>query len=233
MAYVNFAGGHYDALASTPIEDGPAWINSDYFQIEAKTESPESQITMRGIMLQLLLEDRFKLKIRRETREVPIYALTVVKGGPKMRHFKEGTCIPLDAIRFLAQFPPVRRPDLPSGQQYCPNVSPMKGPNVNWNYEGMSIAELCKFVLRGMDRPVVDRTKLTGRFDVRLEYFVDETSSSIVRAGGSLNDGEHPEIPAAPLIFTALQEQLGLKLERTNGPGEFLVIDSVEKPSDN
>jgi len=109
----------------------------------------------------------------------------------------------------------------------------MKGPNVVWNADGMSVEELCRFVLRGMDRPVVDKTGLTGRFDVRLEYFPDENSSSTVRRGGSLDDGDHPEIPAGPSIFTALQEQLGLRLERAQGPGEFLVIDRVEKPSDN
>jgi uncharacterized protein (TIGR03435 family) len=233
MAYVSFANGRYDQLSPVPIQGGPAWINSDRYQIEAKTESPESQITMRGIMLQSLLEDRFKLRIRRETRDVPVYVLIVAKGGPKMPRFQEGTCIYFDLAEFLSHFPPVRRPDPPPGQQYCPNFSPMTGPNVSWNWEGISVAELCNFVLRGMDRPVVDKTGLAGRFNIRLEYLVDETSSSAVRAGGSPDDGEHPAVPAGPSVFSALEQQLGLKLEPAKGPGQFLVIDSAERPSDN
>jgi uncharacterized protein (TIGR03435 family) len=83
-----------------------------------------------------------------------------------------------------------------------------------------------------MDRPVVNETGLTGRFHIHLEYLPDEISSSTIRGGGSFED-EPSDIPPGPSIFTALQEQVGLRLERAKGPGEFLVIDSVEKPSEN
>jgi uncharacterized protein (TIGR03435 family) len=234
MAYVTFANGYYDQLSSVPIEGGPAWINSDQYQIEAKTERSQTPITMRGVMLQVLLEDRFQLKIHRETREVPIYALRVAKGGLRMQRFQEGTCTPIDLVQFISQFStPGLLPALAPDQKYCPNNSaPLHGPNIVWDGQAMTVDELCKFVLRYMDRPVVDETGLTGRFHMRLEYLPDETSSSTIRGGGSFEDGPS-DIPPGPSIFTALQEQLGLRLERTRGPGEFLIIDSVEKPSEN
>jgi uncharacterized protein (TIGR03435 family) len=234
MAYVTFANGLYNPLSSVPIEGGPSWIDSDPYQIEAKTESSQTPITMRGAMLQTLLETRFQLKIHRETREVPIYALRVAKGGLRMQRFKEGTCTPIDLVKFLAQYStPGSLPTLPPDQKYCPNNSaPLHGPNIVWDAQGMTIEELCKFVLRYMDRPVVDETGLTGRFRMRLEYYPDEISSSTVRGGGSFED-EPSGIPPGASIFTALQEQLGLSLEKAKGPGEFLVIDGVERPSEN
>ena len=81
-AYVNFAGDRFDPLASIPITGGPAWIDSDLFEINAKADAPRSWGTLNGLMLRTLLEDRFKLKIRRETRGAPVYALTIAKGGP-------------------------------------------------------------------------------------------------------------------------------------------------------
>ena len=232
MAYVTFANGHYDPLSSTPIEGGSAWINSDHYQIEAKAEHAQSQITMHGTMLQALLEERFRLKILHETREIPVYALTVAKGGLRMQQFKEGTCTPVDMVQFVSHFPPERLPNLPSGQEYCLGSNPMHGPNIAFDSRGMSVDDLCKFVLRSMDRPVIDKTGLAGRFNFHLEYLPDATSSSTIRDGGSFIDGPS-DVPDGPSIFTALQQQLGLKLEPAKGPGEFLVIDSVGRPSEN
>ncbi len=137
MAYVTFANGHFDQLSSVPIEGGPAWIHSEQYQIEAKTESTQSPITMRGVMLQTLLEDRFRLKIHRETREAPIYALRVAKGGLRMQRFKEGTCTPIDLVQYVSHFLPVDLPDLPPDQKYCPNNSaPLHGPNIVSDAQG-------------------------------------------------------------------------------------------------
>ncbi len=86
-----------------------------------------------------------------------------------------------------------------------------------------SIDRLCKVIGASLGRPVIDKTGIAGGFDLRLEFALDESV------------GEHPsdDTMAAPSIFTALQQQLGLKLESTKGPGEILIIDSVEKPSAN
>ena len=97
-AYLNFAGGRLNPRNTTPVDGGPAWINSDRYQITAKAEGTPGMEMMRGPMLQALLEDRFKLKIRRESREVPAYAMTVAKGGPKLKPFEEGSCVPFNGV---------------------------------------------------------------------------------------------------------------------------------------
>ena len=111
-AYVRFAGGlphFWDGIV--PITGAPAWIHANLFQIEARAEGNPTEEMMQGPMLQTLLEDRFKLKTHRETREVPVYALTLEQGGSGLKPFAEGSCIP----------PPAKIPfpELAPGQQYC------------------------------------------------------------------------------------------------------------------
>jgi uncharacterized protein (TIGR03435 family) len=222
-AYVLFANGHVNPRSRVPIEGGPAWINSVRYQINAKADGARGQGMMRGPMLQTLLEDRFKLKIRHETREVPAYVLTVAKGGLKLHPFQEGSCIPRDFARFVEQFPPQPFPDLPAGQKYCGGVSDEQGGTVTLEAIGMSIDEFLKYKFPRLDRPVVNKTGITGRFDFHLEFGLDEIT------GG----GAAPAETAGPSIFTALERQLGLKLEPAKAPGDFLVIDHVERPSAN
>jgi Protein of unknown function (DUF3738) len=106
MAYVLFANGHVNPpwSGSVPAGGGPAWIDSDRYEIDARAEGPQSQGMMHGPMLQALLEDRFRFKVHRETGEVPVYELTVAKGGVKMQQLKAGSCTPVD-FAFLTQFP--------------------------------------------------------------------------------------------------------------------------------
>jgi len=198
-------------------------------------------------MLQALLEDRLKLHVHRETREVPVYALTVAKAGLKMQQLKDGDCTPVD-FAFLMEFPPKPLPDLPPGQQYCGGVGPdgvrwlsetetMKGPNVVLDARGVNLDEFCKRILGNrLDRPVIDKTGITRRFVFRLEFAPDETTPEF-RPGAepaSTSAAAPPDGPArGPSLFTALQEQLGLKLVPAKGPSESLVIDHVEKPSGN
>ncbi|HEY4089276.1 MAG TPA: TIGR03435 family protein [Bryobacteraceae bacterium] len=233
MAYVLFAGAHVDPLSSVPIEGGPTWINSDLYRIEAKAASAQSQETLHGAMLRKLLEDRFKLKIRRETRQIPVYALTVAKGGPKLERFKEGNCVPVDMVKMTSQFPPGLAPMLQPGQKGCPKQGTMKGRNVTQNFEGSTLDEFCKFALHGMDRPVIDKTGLTGLFNIKLTYAPDEVSDATLRNHGTLDPDEPSDDPAGTSIFIALQQQLGLKLDATKGAGSFLVIESVERPTGN
>jgi uncharacterized protein (TIGR03435 family) len=180
---------------------------------------------MRGAMMRALLEDRFKLKIHVQTREIPVYTLTAAKGGIKMPRAQEGSCTPLD----ITQFPP---PELSPGKRYCrTNLNQRKGPNVIVDIEAMTLEDFCKTTLMSMDRPVINKTGIAGLFDFQMVYAADETSSP-----GYCNDrgvSDQPtDDPPGPSIFTALQ-QLGLKLEPTKGTGEFPVIDSIEKPSAN
>jgi bla regulator protein blaR1 len=221
-AYVMYANGHRNITSPTsaPIEGGPAWINSDRYQISAKAEGTPSQEMMNGPMLQVLLEDRFKLKIHRETREVAVYELTVAKGGPKMQPLREGSCIPFD---------PTSPPRLASGQRPCGvvGISP-PGRSAHYEFPGFSLNDLSKFLPRLLGRPVIDKTGLTGVFDFHLEFALDESTPGV---GLRLSPSDDPI--GGPSIFTAVQEQLGLKLGSARGPGEFLVIDHVERPTEN
>ena len=93
QAYVEFADGRQNVLSSVSIEGGPVWIDSETYSIEAKADSALNQTTMRGQMLQVLLNERFKLKIHTESVQVPVYALSVAKGGPKFPPTREGSCV--------------------------------------------------------------------------------------------------------------------------------------------
>jgi uncharacterized protein (TIGR03435 family) len=218
QAYLLFATGRFRVGLPPPIDGGPAWINSESYEINARAEASVSLEMMNGPMLQSLLEDRFKLKIRSETREVPVYALTVAKSGPKLQPFKEGSCTPVDRTQFVPFHPPT--PDQVLAN--CHATGRNSGPNLRVEAQGMSIADFAKIFLDShtVDRPVIDKTGITGLFDFHLEYAPDRGAPSDDPATG-------------PSIFTALQEQLGLKLEPSKGPQEFLVIDSVERPSEN
>ena len=198
-------------------------------------------------MMQALLEDRFKLKVHRETGEVPVYELTVAKGGIKMQQLKEGSCTPVD-FAFLTQFPPPPLPELPKAQEYCGGVSAdgsrwlgtsdtMDGPNVTVEGRGMSLDDFCKIVIGNrLDRPVINKAGITQRFVFRVNFAPDETTPKFLQSDEPRGAAPNvfPDDPSrGPSIFTALQEQLGLKLVPAKGPGEFIVIDHVERPSEN
>jgi uncharacterized protein (TIGR03435 family) len=233
QAYIMFANGNRgNAPRYTVIEGGPAWIKSDRYQVTAKAEGTPGQEMMRGPMLQALLEERFQLKIHRETREVPVYALTVAKGGPKLEEFDEATCRPLP-------MPPPKSPIPGPGEKpYCSmNWIDRKGPNTVVYSTGKSLDSIAGLLGNILDRPVFDKTWIAGKFVFHLEFLPDETSPGSIFTG---RGGELVPAPAAPAdpsggasIFTAIQEQLGLKLEPAKGSREFIVIDRAEKPSEN
>lgn len=219
QAYLLFANGQFRVGLPPPIEGGPAWINSEAYEINAKAEGAPRLEMMNGPMLQALLEDRFMLKVHRQTKEVPVYALTVAKGGPKLQPFISGSCTPVDRTKFAPFYP------LPRSDQIARNCharGSRDGLNVKVDAQGMSLDEFALLFLDShtVDRPVINQTGITGRFDFQLEYLPDSAVLNAEPGGG-------------PSIFTALQEQLGLKLEPARGPGEFLVIDGIERPSEN
>jgi uncharacterized protein (TIGR03435 family) len=191
---------------------------------------------MQGPMLQALLEDRFKLKIRYEAREVPVYALTVAKGGLKLRRAEEGSCIPIDYASVMAGAG-VGAPSPQPQKPLCGNGGFGRTGNlVVADIPAISIDDFSKRLSGRLDRPVIDRTGLHGMYDIHLQFAPDQVTPRLTPGGGDLVFGG-PADPAdptgGPSIFTAVQEQLGLKLEPTKGPGEFLVIDGAEKPSGN
>jgi uncharacterized protein (TIGR03435 family) len=174
---------------------------------------------MNGPMLQALLEDRFKLKSHRETKEVPAYELTVAKSGLKAPQFAPGSCTPWDWARpFPGQEPA-------PGQRFCTGKVARKGAIATAQLDAMSMDAFTKTFLPrfNLGPPAVEKTDLVGLFDFHLEYAPDEAGP----------DGAAAADPAGPSIFTVLQQQLGLKLTPASGPGEFLVFDHVERPSEN
>lgn len=206
---------------------GPDWINSTHYTIEAKADGnvPPQQL---WLMLQSLLEDRFQLKARRETRQLPVYELTVAKGGFKLPPPKDGGCFTIDPANPL---PPPPAPGQPM-MAPCGSVMGSGGPS------GMRIigaripmSELARILTNMLDRSVIDKTGFSGTFDVNVEFSFDQALAGL---------GENPTTgrvfakdPTTPSIFTALQEQLGLKLESAKGPVDVIVIDSIEKPVGN
>ena len=192
-AYVLFANGHLSLSSYVPVEGGPAWIKSDPYRITGKAEGNPGQEVMRGPMMQALLEDRFRLRIHRETREVPVYALTVAKGGSKLTPSKEGSCTPIDLTR--APAPPAEGQKPPS---LCGmGTGQVKGPIWTGDFHRVSMMEFSQQLPFG--RPVIDKTGLVGVFDFHLEYTAQE-------AQGALPSDD----PArGPSIFTAYRNSLG------------------------
>ncbi len=156
-------------------------------------------------MLRRLLSERFNLVFHREEKEFSIYVLTVAKGGPK-----------------LTPSTPVTAPE-----GAPPLVFHLSPDRARLPARDATMAELAWVMQRAaLDRPVVDKTGLPGRCDFELEWTPDET-----QFGGNVPTG-NPE-PPKPDLFAALQQQFGLKLEATRGPIEAIVIDRVERPSEN
>jgi uncharacterized protein (TIGR03435 family) len=169
---------------------GPAWIDSDRFDIEAKPETAADMQQVRR-MVQSLLADRFGLTSHRDTRVMPVDALLVAKNGPKPTKTKPGGPAPLFRV----------------------------GPGALDAEGGASLAQLANVLSGLMDRSVIDKTGLSGNYDLKLEWTPDDTLPAPDATG--------------PSIFTALQEELGLRLESQRGSVEVLVVDSAEKPSGN
>ena len=188
-------------LDSRQVVNIPKALESERYDVVGKPPGGgQPSMADARLMMRPLLAERFQLKFHRETREIPIYALTVSKGGPKMKPRQEG-------------------------DGGAPTSLMFRGPNVPGRNATMQMLAggLQRLVL---DRPVIDKTGLKGTFDFDLRFRPDATQLSG-------RGGQAPADPDLPDIFTAVQEQLGLKLDAQKGPGEVIVIDSVEKPSDN
>ncbi len=187
---------------------GPQWIDSDRYDIQATAAGNPGLDQMYGPMTKALLEDRFRLQLHDEVRDLPVYRLTIANEKVKLK--ANETCAPID-LRTVLQAPP------PSN--YCGRNSLTRGPAATlFEGNGVTVAEFIERGLGMLDRPVIDMTGFIGRFDLRLEF--SPTDSTV--AGDD-----------APSIFTAVQEQLGLRLSAGVGPVKVHVIDHVERPSQN
>ena len=204
------------------ITGGPGWIASEKFDISAKADDSAGQSRPGADqirpMLQALLAERFKLTFHRETKEMPVYALVVAKNGPKI-HASEGGS-------GTEPGEPGGRPGPggPRGMMRM-NRGQLSGQHVGMD---MLVAQLSNAV----GRSVLDRTGLKGSFDFKLEWTPEEMPKGLGE-GAPTGETTSAGDSTGPSIFTAVQEQLGLKLEPERGPVEIFVIDRVEKPSEN
>jgi uncharacterized protein (TIGR03435 family) len=215
------------------IVGGPGWIDSEQYVLEAKADGNASRAQI-FLMLQSLLEDRFQLKIHRETRELPVYTLVPARSGMKLQPPKEGSCVdsPTDTIP-----EPSRgrmQPAVPGGPPLarCGSVGVMAAPpSARMQGGKVLMPEFIRMLSMVLGRPVIDKTGFSGLFDVRLDFLPDELTAMLPPpppdAAGAPPDSN------VPSILTAMQEQLGLRLESTKGPVEVIVIDHVERPTAN
>lgn len=206
------------------ITGGPAWMATTRWDVSAKAESAPKP-GEQPLMLQALLADRFQLAIHHETKELPVYALTLArkdgKLGPNLTEAKDGGCATPDPTQPRPRLEPGQAPPRFCGQQM---MSPKTLTAVS-----VPVANIVPMLARMLGRTVIDKTGLTGKYDISLEWAPDEAQY------GGLPPEARPTAPDlnGPSIFTALQEQLGLKLESQKGPVEILVVDRAEKPTEN
>jgi uncharacterized protein (TIGR03435 family) len=206
------------------ISGAPSWADSARFDIDAKVAgsdvdalkklSPEQ----RRLLLQPLLADRFKLKIHTETKQLPVYEIVLAKGGSKL---KEAT----------------------PGDTYANGIKGHDGPGGGGmmrfgpgqlTAQAVPLTTLANMLSQQLHRTVLDKTGLTGKYDLELTWTPEQGADPMFKgAEGSPQRGDAAPDSSGPSIFTALQEQLGLKLQSAKGPVETLVIDHVEMPSEN
>jgi uncharacterized protein (TIGR03435 family) len=192
----------------------PAWVKTQLWDIDAKvggddvTALEKLSFDQRATMFQQIVTERFGLKAHRETRELPVYALVIAKGGMKMTAAKPF-------------------PNAPAVAKDGPGKLMLSGRG-NLEAEGTTMSYVATVLENAVHRKVVDRTGLTGAWDFTLTWTPDSPGN--VEAGSvALPAGDE----SAPSIFTAVQEQLGLKLEASKGQVDVLVVDQVEKPEAN
>jgi uncharacterized protein (TIGR03435 family) len=203
-------------VKDSQISGGPGWIDSDRYDIAARPAENNLSADRSRLMLQALLEERFRLALRREKRTIPVYALIASSGGLQLPKSTHTSCVELPAGSPPTPSAPGQAPSIPCGGLVTgPNL--LVGGNI-------SMSEFVDVLGNMLDRPVVDKTGFTGTFTVRLDF----NSEGIF----GRHDNSNPDL-SRPSIFTAIQEQLGLKLEAQRSSAEVLVIDHAEKPDAN
>ncbi|MGO8817156.1 MAG: TIGR03435 family protein [Terriglobia bacterium] len=220
------------------VTGGPSWIGSDKFDIDAKEPDgfsdelaklpPDQRRGKMGLLIQSLLADRFGLKVSHATKDLPVYALVVAKGGPKLQAAKADDTNPNG----------MKGPDghpLRHGNFMRLGLGELEGQSVPVTFLAQELA-------RQLGRNVLDQTGLKGSYDFTLKWAPDPSSMAMMQGppgggpppgAGPAPDSGSPPDASGPSIFTAVQEQLGLKLESTKGPVDILIIDHVQQPSEN
>lgn len=226
------------------ISGGPSWLASDHFDINAKVDESLRDAAGRGgppvpgqgpntlqLMIRSLLAERFKLVVHTETKDEPIYGLVLARSdgklGPQLKKSETDCDAQMAAMRgrgpgrgLPPPGPPAPGDPMPCGIRIGPG---------NMAVGGMSLAQFANSLGMFTGRVVLDRTGLAGPYDFTLKWTPDQMPRP---GGGDQPIGGFDIDPNGPSLFTAVQEQLGLKLDSQRGPVEMLVIDRAEKPTD-
>jgi uncharacterized protein (TIGR03435 family) len=197
----------------------PSWAGSEHYDIQAKADGNVPVREMEGPMLQALLADRFQLAVHRETRQLAVYELRVAKSGAKLQRSEPGHCVP-----YSVDSPPPPPAPGASAMMFC-GYTRGRRDGLKRITDGVEVSMktlAANLSQSELQRTVIDKTSLDRKYDVHLEWTPEGLTGDAVSADA-----------AAPSIFTALKEQLGLQLDAAKRPVEVLVIDHVERPSGN
>jgi uncharacterized protein (TIGR03435 family) len=196
-------------LHSKQIIGAPDWFGTQLYDIDGVPDAPgRPNLKQMGIMVQKLLVDRCNLKFHHESRELAVYAIRVAPGGPKM---SKTTAAPDDQQQGFG----------------------FRGLG-DLIVRNMNMAEFASWMQSGvMDKPVVDQTELKDKYDFTLKWTPDDSQFQQFRGAVNINTPPNTDPNAPPSLYTAVQETLGLKIEATKAPDDVIVIDHVEKPSEN
>lgn len=224
----------YELQTADLISGLPGWADSARFDIEAKMDEDaaaalqklpmEERMAQRRSMMEAMLADRFKLKVHRDSKEMPMYALVIAKGGFKLK----------DADPNSTYANGIKGPDGVS------HAGMMMMGNGTLRSQATPISNLLGPLSVQLHRQVVDKTGLTGKYDVALQWAPEDNQGPAApgaapapQPAGPATQAVGPPASSGPSIFTALQEQLGLRLEPIKGPVDTVVVDHVEMPSEN
>jgi uncharacterized protein (TIGR03435 family) len=216
-------------IQNVQLVDAPNWVDSELYDVVAK--APREQVQANGqvprealaAMVEGLLIDRFKLAARRDTREMPIYALVLANGNQRLGPQLRPSSVDCEALDRRGERPPAPQPGAPApcgGELRVGHVA----------LRGFNVKQLAANLSNWLDRPVVDRTGLKGGFDFTLDWSPDQ-QPQYDAVGAPIRRADVPVDRTGPSIFTAVEEQLGLKLDAVKGLVDVVVIDHVERPS--
>ncbi|HEY3825599.1 MAG TPA: TIGR03435 family protein [Bryobacteraceae bacterium] len=209
---ITFAYG----VLNSQISDAPEWTNSERFDIDARAAETGIGREQYQAMLQSLLADRFHLVVHREKRSLPVYELLQGKTAPHLKASDEQSCTSADSPR---------EPDAIACGTF------FTGP-ASLDARGMSMQQFGNTLAIVLGRPVADKTRISGHYDIHLDFNPEGVNTGIGNAGLSA-EGDSSDT-TRPSLFTALQQQLGLRLESHREPSDVLVIDRLERiPTEN
>jgi uncharacterized protein (TIGR03435 family) len=218
--------GAYD-VRDFQIAGAPDWVNSDAYQIEARIAGSQPFGKILRPSLQALLADKFQLRFHREKRQMPVYTLSLLNGRSRLQPSQAGKCVPF-VMKKAGPPVPGRKPPM-----FCGVLNRGIDQYLNRTLDGVEITMadrpeiqfpgLVNTLSQELDRAVIDKTGLTGKYDLHLQWDREATAAA-------MKPGEKPPADAGPSLFAAVENQLGLRLESTTGSVEVLVIDHIERP---